>query len=103
MIYCFKCGAQIPYNSLACGCCGTPVARQSGLTCPRCKGHNVLIHPVTNIKTERRGCFGWALWILLAIVTCGLILIIPLITNSKTKSKTHTEAVCQSCGKRWRV
>jgi len=76
---------------------------QSGLACPKCGSRNVLVHPVTNIKTERRGCFGWALWILLAIVTCGLILIIPLITNSKTKSKTHTEAVCQSCGKRWRV
>ncbi len=35
--------------------------------------------------------------------TVGLILIIPLLTNSKTKSKTHTEAVCQNCGHRWKL
>jgi len=46
---------------------------------------------------------GWFFWILLAICTLGLILIIPLLTNSKTKSRTHSVAVCQNCGKRWRV
>jgi hypothetical protein len=30
-------------------------------------------------------------------------LIIPALTNSKTKSKTRTMAVCQYCGNRWRV
>ena len=74
-----------------------------GLICPRCGGNHVLAYPVTKTKTKNRGCFGWLLWILLAVVTCGLILLIPLITNSRTKTKTHTEAVCQSCGKRWRV
>ena len=73
------------------------------MTCPRCKSTNVHTQAVTNVKTKRRGCLGWALWILLAIVTVGLILIIPLLTNSKVKSKTHTEAVCQHCGYRWRV
>jgi len=102
-MFCSRCGGQIPDNSIACNYCGAPAARQSGLVCPRCKGNNVLIHPVTNTKTEHRGCLGWALWILLAICTCGLILIIPLITNSRTKSKTHTAAVCQTCGKRWRL
>ena len=102
-MFCPRCGNQIPDYSLACNVCGAPVARQGGLVCPRCKGSNVLVYPVTKTKTEHRGCFGWALWILLAIVTCGLILIIPLITNSRTKSKTRTEACCQSCGKRWRL
>jgi hypothetical protein len=57
--------------------------------------------PVTQVKTKQRGCIGWTLWILLAICTCGLILIIPAITNSKTKSKTRVQAVCQQCGHRF--
>lgn len=73
------------------------------MTCKRCGSNNVTVQAVTNVKTKRRGCFGWLMWIALAICTCGLILIIPLLTNSKTKSKTHSEAVCQNCGKRWRV
>ena len=73
------------------------------MTCPRCHSDNVLTQAVTETKTKHRGCVGWFFWILLAICTVGLILIIPLITNSKTKSKTRTEAVCQNCGKRWRV
>jgi predicted nucleic-acid-binding Zn-ribbon protein len=73
------------------------------MICPKCRSANVFIHPVTHTKTKHRGCFGWLLWILLAVCTIGMIIIIPLLTNSKTKSKTHTEAVCQSCGYRWRV
>lgn len=73
------------------------------MVCPRCKSENVSVQAVTDVKTKHRGCLGWLLWILLAICTFGLILIIPLITNSKTKSETHTEAVCQDCGHRWRV
>ena len=102
-MYCPRCNNYVPDHSVACNVCGTSFPRQGGLTCPRCRGNNVLIHPVTKTKTEYRGCFGWALWIFLAVITCGLILIIPAITNSKTKSKTHTEAICQTCGKRWRL
>ena len=73
------------------------------MVCPKCRSANVVTQAVTNVKTKHRGCLGWLLWILLAIVTFGLILIIPLLTNTKVKSKTHTEAVCQNCGNRWRV
>lgn len=77
------------------------------MKCPKCGSEYVTVQAVTETvtKTEHRGCLGWTMWILLAICTCGLILIIPAVTNSrtKTKTKTHTEAVCQSCGKRWRV
>jgi DNA-directed RNA polymerase subunit RPC12/RpoP len=71
------------------------------LRCPRCGGDNVFVQADTETTTKHRGCLAWALWILLAIVTIGLIIIIPLITNSKTKSKTKTQAVCQTCGQRW--
>lgn len=73
------------------------------MICPKCGSENVIVQAVTHTKTKHRGCIGWSLWILLAICTCGLILIIPLITNSKTKSKTHSEAVCQNCGHCWKV
>jgi len=73
------------------------------LTCPRCGSNNVTVQAITETKTKSRGCFGWFLWILLAICTFGLILLIPLLTNYKTKSKTYTAAICQNCGNRWRV
>lgn len=73
------------------------------MVCPKCGSENVTVQAVTDVKTKRRGCLGWCLWILLACCTLGLILIIPLLTNSKTKSKTHSEAVCQNCGNRWKV
>ena len=77
------------------------------MKCSRCGSYDVIIQAVTETqtKTKHRGCLGWALWILLAVCTCGLVLIIPAITNTrtKTKTKTHSEAVCQCCGKRWRV
>ena len=73
------------------------------MICPRCKSLNVSVYPVTEERIKNRGCIGWFLWILLAIITCGLILIIPALTNSKSKVKTFTEALCQDCGKRWKV
>lgn len=73
------------------------------MICPGCGSRNVLIQAITETRTRHRGCFGWFLWILLAMITVGLILMIPLLTNSRTKSKTHTEAICQNCGRRWRV
>ena len=73
------------------------------MVCPKCKSENVITQAITTVKTKRRGCLGWCIWIILALFTLGLILIIPIITNSKTKSKVHTEAVCQHCGHRWKV
>jgi len=73
------------------------------LTCPKCGSGAIIIQPVTETTTKNRGCIGWTLWILLAICTIGLIIIIPAITNSKTKSTTTTQAVCQNCGYRWTV
>ena len=73
------------------------------MKCQKCKSENVSVQAVTNIKTKHRGCLGWLMWIILAVCTLGLIIIIPLVTNSKTKSKTHSEAVCQNCGNRWKI
>lgn len=71
------------------------------MVCPKCKSQNVITQAVSTVKTKRRGCLGWSIWLLLALFTMGLILIIPLLTNSKTKSKVRTQSVCQNCGYRW--
>lgn len=76
---------------------------EAKITCPKCGCQNVFVQAVTETKIKQRGCFRWFLWILLVICTFGLLIIIPLMTNSKTKSKTHTEAVCQNCGYRWKL
>ena len=73
------------------------------MTCPKCNSEDVDVQAVTETKTKRRGCLRWLLWLFLAVITLGLILIIPLITNSKTKSKTRNMAICQSCGNSWKV
>lgn len=74
----------------------------SALECPRCHSHNVRVQAVEKVQTERRGFFAWILWIVFALVTCGLfLLIVPLVTNSKTFSTTQKLAICQNCGHTW--
>ena len=73
------------------------------MICPKCGSDNVLSHVVTDVKTKHRGCIGWCFWIILTICTFGLLIIIPLLTNSKTVSKQKTFAVCQVCGHTWEI
>ena len=82
---------------------GITIREAITMQCPKCGSTNVLTQVVTHTDVKNRGCLGWLLWIFLATITLGLILIIPLVTNTKTKQKSHTEAVCQNCGKHWRV
>ena len=69
------------------------------MTCPNCGSNHVTVQAVAEQK--KRGCLAACLWILLAICTCGLILLIPLLTRKGSKTKTY--AVCQDCGHKWRV
>ena len=73
------------------------------MVCPKCQSQNVFISTVADVKTKRRGCLGWSMWIILALCTFGLILIIPLLTNSKTKTKMRKIANCQNCGHSWEL
>ena len=77
--------------------------QQHQIHCPKCGSTHVYVQALTETQTKQRGCLAWALWILLAICTIGLIIIIPAITNTKTKSRRVTEAVCQNCGNRWNL
>lgn len=71
------------------------------MECKKCGSTNITMQNETTVKTKRRGCLGWFFWIILVLCTFGLLIIIPLITNSKTKSKNRTVAICQNCGNRW--
>ena len=64
------------------------------LICPNCG--NTEWHIENIVKEKRRGCFMWCVWLLLGVLTCGLILIIPMFTNRKRKNKT--KFVCKNCG-----
>jgi DNA-directed RNA polymerase subunit RPC12/RpoP len=72
------------------------------MRCGRCGSENINISIVTDIKTKNRGCLAWSMWILLAICTFGLILIIPAITNTKVRTKQRKIATCQYCGHSWK-
>lgn len=67
--------------------------------CPRCGSTNIQYQAVAEQK--KRGCLSSLIWVILAICTIGIILLIPLLT--KKGSKTRTYAVCQTCGHRWRA
>lgn len=69
------------------------------MNCPKCGSNNVNVQAVNEVKG--RGCFGALMWILITICTFGIALLIPLLTRSKGKTRTY--AVCQSCGNRWKV
>ncbi|HCA30634.1 MAG TPA: hypothetical protein DEP23_14305 [Ruminococcaceae bacterium] len=69
------------------------------MVCPKCHSTDVIVQAVAEEK--KRGCLMSTLWVILAIVTVGIILLfIPLL---KKGSKTRTYAVCQTCGYKWRV
>ena len=77
------------------------------MICPRCSSENVTVTiEQESAKTKNRG--NGCLWSLgrglLVICTCGLWLIIGKRTGSaKTKFKSKTVAICQSCGNKWVV
>ena len=69
------------------------------IVCPNCRSDKVSVQVVE--RQKKRGCFAATMWIFLAICTCGLILLVPLITRKG--SKTVTYAVCHNCGYRWKL
>lgn len=65
------------------------------LKCKHCGSTNITVQAVE--KKKKRGILASIIWIVLACCTCGLILLIPLLT--KKGSKTKSVIVCQDCGK----
>lgn len=80
------------------------------MICPKCGSENVNVQAVTETKEKRkRGILYWVLigwwWEPFAWLMFGLIKLLFELFGKHTKisSKTHTEAICQNCGNRWKV
>lgn len=78
------------------------------MKCSKCNSENVNIQAITIVKNKKHGCIYWLLigwwlelfmWLFLALPW----IIIKIFKPNKIKSKTHSEAICQNCGNRWRV
>lgn len=69
------------------------------MTCNKCGSHNISVQRVAEQK--KRGFFGSLMWILLALCTCGIVLLFPLL--GRKGSKTVTYAVCNECGHHWKI
>lgn len=112
-LFCSRCGKQIALDSKYCPSCGAPtvpvaiappvqetssVSNTSKKRCPRCRGHNVSHETV--VESNSAGCFTCIFYLILALTFWGLLIVIPLMLRSRTKTVTY--AVCQDCGHRWR-
>jgi predicted nucleic-acid-binding Zn-ribbon protein len=78
------------------------------MNCKKCGSNNVNIQRIATTKKKGKGLmywllFGWLLDILLWIFLTLPRLIIAILKPKKTKTKVHTEAICQDCGYSWRV
>lgn len=72
------------------------------MQCKNCGSENIQIVADTSGKIKKRGCLMTLVWIVLAIFTCGLILIIPILMGgSKGKIETKTKCVCMNCSNYW--
>ena len=78
------------------------------MKCQKCKSENVSVQAITTTKNKRHGAMYWLfigwwlepiMWIFLTIPW----LIIKIFKPNKVSSKTHSEAVCQSCGNMWKI
>lgn len=68
------------------------------MTCKRCGSPNVKFSFVAEQK--RTSTLEILFWLVLAFFTYGLVLLIPLL--AKSGSKTEKYAVCQDCGHSWK-
>lgn len=78
------------------------------MKCSRCGSENVTVQAVTVTKNKHHGFFywfffGWLIDLMLWMILTLPMLIVAIFKPRKVASKTHSEAVCQNCGKRWRV
>lgn len=107
---CQNCGNQIPNDSTFCIHCGNRVENtvayknpksniNNGLMCKKCGSKNINVQMVAEQK--KRGILMSILWIVAAVCTFGIILLIPILT--KKGSKTRKYVVCQNCGYSWKA
>ena len=69
------------------------------LQCKKCKSNNITVTAVAEQK--KRGCLGACMWLVLSIITLGMLIWVPLIMRKGSKTKSY--AICQDCGYRWKI
>lgn len=69
------------------------------MRCIRCLSTNVTVQAVSIQK--KRGCLMAIMWIILGLCTCGVVWLIPLLTQKGSKTKKY--AICQNCGHKWKA
>lgn len=77
------------------------------IVCKRCGSENIQVQKIATQVKKKKGLMYWSvgwiidlmLWIFLTLPR----LIIAMFKPNKTVTQTHTEAVCQNCGKSWRM
>lgn len=77
------------------------------MVCKSCGGDNINIQAVTETKTRGKGLTYWLFWFWFDIFIWIFLfiprLIIGIFRPKKITSKTYRMAICQSCGKSWKV
>lgn len=75
----------------------------AGIDCEKCGSKNIDLFDMKKANSARGASF-WAFWVLLAIFSCGLaLLILPLFAGSPVKDEIYTLAVCKNCGHKWKI
>ena len=78
------------------------------MKCVKCGSENVTVQAVTTVKSKKHGCLYWIclgwwlepiMWIFLTLPW----LFIKIFKPNKVKSKINSIAVCQNCGKHWKI
>lgn len=78
------------------------------MKCVKCGSENVTVQAVTTVKSKKHGCIYWLFigWWLEPIMWIFLTLpwlFIKIFKPNKVKSKINSIAVCQNCGKHWKI
>lgn len=77
------------------------------MKCKRCNSENISVQAVTETKTKGKGLTYWLFWVWFDMIIWIFAflprLIIGLLKGKKVKSKTYKVAICQDCGKSWRL
>lgn len=126
LINCPECGHRISDKAVSCPSCGCPVSKNNGISCRYCGSTNVLIQKerISNVGVAQnkvviekpkssKGCLYWLIigwwWEPIWFICFGWL---GLLFGGKKKSGLNwsankdinvVTAICQNCGKSWKL
>jgi len=80
------------------------------MICKKCGSDNVIVQQIGVTTTKGKSIwfriyywllFGWLISLVTWVLFFFIRLLMKLFRRNKTKTKVHTEAVCQNCGFSW--